>query len=128
MALKRSLIKLFVVKRTKFTGQSPEGPDQLEVRPDDVNHESDPCCLCELNSFFSFHLRFGEGISYHQKIRDQLREAIGRVCKVTHPVSDTEGMTYQVAAVACMFRRGDNNASETHTSASLITFQSALLQ
>src|ERR1700745_198237 len=104
MPLKPSLIELFVVERTKFIRQSPERPDQLEIRPDDNEHESDARALSKLDSFLRFHLRLGKRISHNQKIRDQLREAICRVCKVTHPVSDIEGMTHQVAAVPCMFR------------------------
>ena len=128
MALKLSLIELLVIKRTEFLCQTPKSPYQLEIRRDDISRESDPRFLCKLNTFFSLSLRLGQGVSDDQKIHDNLRQAVCRVCKVPSLVSDVECVTYQLSGLAKMPRHGNYNASETHTCASLKPLQSALLE
>src|SRR5258708_11333220 len=89
-----------------------------------MDGEADARSFSKVDSFFRLRLRLGKEISHKQKIGDQLREAICRICKITHPVSGIEGTTQQVAAAPCMFRpRG--NVFETQTIASLITLQPA---
>src|SRR5580693_5381360 len=126
MPLKLRLIEFFVVERTKIVRQSSECPDQLEVRSKHIDSKPDARSFSKVESFFRFYLRLRKGISCSQKIRDQLREAVCCVCKISHPVSDIEGMTQQVATVAWMFLPHDNDF-ETQTIASLIALQAVPL-
>src|SRR5258708_27829255 len=89
-----------------------------------MDGEADARSFSKVDSFCRLRLRLGKEISHKQKIGDQLREAICRICKITHPVSGIEGTTQQVAAAPCMFRPC-GNVFETQTIASLITLQPA---
>ena len=61
MLLKLSLVEFAVIERTEFVRQSAESPDELEVRPDDIDHEADPGSLRKLEDLLLLPLAPRQG-------------------------------------------------------------------
>src|SRR5882724_4021920 len=72
MALEPQFIKLFIVKGTELRRRTTEGPDEPELRGDDVNGEAKPGLLRKLEAFLGLTLHLHERISRRQKDRVQV--------------------------------------------------------
>ena len=120
MALESTLIEPFIVEASKFRRQPTKGPDEFELRDDDVNYQAEARLPDKLESFLGFMLHFSQRISRPSKVRVQLVAAIRRERKVTDSPGDIERAMYQVTARPHMARPWHNDIAETHVCSGLI--------
>ena len=67
MVLNSKLIKRVIVEAAEFRSQPTEGPDESELRSDDVNDEAEPRLLRKREALLGFPLHLGERISRCKK-------------------------------------------------------------
>src|ERR1700692_1816148 len=98
MALEPKLIKLPMVKRAEFRRQATKGPDQPELRGDDVNDETKTSLLGKLEAILGFTLHLDERIARRQKIGVQVVTTVSGISKVTNFFCALESATDEVTA------------------------------
>src|ERR1700688_880588 len=125
MTLEPKLIEPLIVEGSEFCRQATEGPDEPDLRGDDVNDETEPSLLRKLEPILSFTLRVNEWISHGEKVRVQVDWAIGRKREVTDFARCIDGATHQIAASPNMFRPWHDDISERHICTGLEALQSA---
>src|SRR3981189_2823168 len=114
MALEPTLIEPPIVEGAECRRRAAEGPDQSELRSDDVDDETEPRTLRELEAMLGLTLRVDERISGREKVRVQVVAAIRRKSEVTDVVRGIEGATHQVAADPDVPRPRHDDISERH--------------
>src|SRR3954468_9407964 len=114
MALESTLIELPIVKVAECHRQSTEGPDQTELRGDDVDDETEPGLLRKLETTLGFTLRLNERVSRREKIRVQVNAAVRRKREVAYLVSGLERAPHQIASSPDMFRPRHDDIPEAH--------------
>jgi hypothetical protein len=125
MALESNLIKLPIVEGAEFRRQPTEGPDKPELHTNNVNNETEPYLLRELEAFLGFTLHLYKRISRGEKVRVHVVVAVRRETEVSALVRGLERPMYQVPASPDMFRPWHDVTSETHISPGLEAPQSA---
>src|ERR1700730_15316959 len=76
MALEPQLIKLPIVKGTKFLRQATEGSDQPELRGNAVTDETEPHLMGKLEAMLGFALHLRERIARREQVRVQVPAAV----------------------------------------------------
>jgi hypothetical protein len=71
-ALESQLLKLSIVKATKFLRQATEGPDQPELRDNAINDKAEPHVPGKLQAVLGFALYLNERIACCEQIRVQV--------------------------------------------------------
>ena len=112
MALEPRLIKLRIVKAAECRRQSPESPDQSELRGDAINDKPESRPLREREAMLSFAFHLGKRIARHEKVRVQLVAAIAGVNEVAGFVCHLERAAHQIAASPDMARPWQNYQSD----------------
>ena len=125
MALELKLVEPLIVEGAELRRQATQGPDKPELRGDDVNDETEPRLLCELETILGFTLHLSKRISRRQKVRVQVVAAVRGKGEVTDFVRGIEGATHQFAAGPDMFRPRHDEISERHIGPGLVARQSA---
>ena len=125
MALEPKLVEPLIVERTECRRQATEGPDERQLRGDDVNDETEPRLLRKLQAILGFTLHVSERIAGDEKVRVQVVAAIRRKGEVADFVRGIEGATHQIAVDPDMSRPLHDDISERHIGPGLETLQSA---
>ena len=125
MALHPRLIKLRIVKAAELRRQSPECPDQPELRGDEVDDKPEPRLLREREAMLGFAFRLGKRIARHEKVRVHLVAAVAGVNEVAARVCRLERAAQQIAASPDMPRPGQDAIGKVHIGPGLETRQSA---
>jgi hypothetical protein len=127
VAFEAALIELLIVKTAKCRGQTTKGPDQSELRSNDVDDETESRMLSKVETLLGFTLRLRQRISRREKVRVQVIAAVGGKREVTGLARGIEGATYQVTARPDVPRPRHNEIAEAHICPGLIASQAMLL-
>src|SRR3984893_14570077 len=125
MTLEPKLIEPLVVEGAEFWRQATEGSDKRELRGDDINDETEPSLLRNLERILGFTLRLNEWVSHGEKVRAQGYCTISRKRDVTDSVGCIDGATQQITGSPNMFRPWHDETSERHICTGLKALQSA---
>src|SRR5258708_21529652 len=125
MALKPQLIKLPIVKGTKFVRQATEGSDQPKLRGNAVNEETESHLMGKREAMLGFALYLNERIARREQVRVQVQEAVRRKCEIADLVRGLELPTQQIAGSLDMFRPGHDKISKAHIGPGLEAPQAA---
>ena len=68
MTLEPDLIKSLIVKGAELRRQTTKGPDQSNLRGDEVNDVTKPGLLGKLKAMLGFTLNLSQRISYRQMV------------------------------------------------------------
>src|ERR1700726_3547041 len=125
MALEPQLIKLPIVKGTKFLRQATEGSDQPELRGNAVNNEAEPHLMGKLEAMLGFALHLRERIARREQVRVQVHAAVRRKCEIADLVRGLERPTQQIAGSLDMLRPGHDKISKAYIGPGLEAPQAA---
>lgn len=126
MSLSLELVKVSVIKASKFGGQLAKGPNKTELRSTNVHNKAEPRSLRKIKPVFGLRLDLDEGVSCDQTVRDQLFPPVGRKCKITSLVGEIECAAEDLSSARNMFRPRRNAITKIDIGTRLITSQSSL--
>src|SRR3954470_14044826 len=127
MVLEPLLVEIVCVEQPERRRQPAEGVRQPDLRPEDVDDETEPGLLRELETNGGFMLHVHQRIARRQKVRVHVDATVGREREIADPVGRLERATHQVAARLDVFRPRHDDVAEAHVGAGLEAPQSALL-
>ncbi len=111
MPLEPLLVELGVVEAAELRRQTAQRPDQLELRGDDVDDETEPRLAREVEPGLGLSLHLGERIAAGEKVRDEVVAAVGRIGEVAGLLRRVEGAPHQRTARPDMPRPGIHDGS-----------------
>jgi hypothetical protein len=120
MIFELALVEPLIIEGAKFWRQAAQGPDQPELRGDNIDNETKPGLPRKVEPFFGFALRLAERISGCDNIRVQVVAAVSRKGEVADLVCGVEGATHQIPAGLDVPRPGNNKIPEGHIGAGLV--------
>jgi hypothetical protein len=127
MVFELAFAEMFIVKRSEFWRQAAQGPDQAELRRDNVDNETKPRLPREVEPIFGFALRIAERFSGCDKIRVQVIAAVSRKGEVADLVCGIERVAHQIPAGSDVPRPGHNKIPKGHVGTGLVPMQPTLL-
>src|SRR5258705_9455094 len=98
MVFEAAFIELLTVERSECRCLATKRPDQLELRGDDLDDETEPRLLRELEAPFGLTLRVCQRISSGEKVGVQIVAAVRGKRQVAGPVRDVERAAHQITA------------------------------
>ena len=126
MLLKPLLVEPGIVEAPEARGQPAQGPDQLKLRGDPVDDETEPRLPSEVEPRLGVLLHHIERIAGGKKVRDQMGAAKGPVGEIAHLLRRVKGAAYQAAAGANGLRPGHDMVPENQVDARLEAIQPTL--
>src|SRR5580692_284965 len=100
MLFESKFIKLSIIKGTEVVRQPSQRADQLKLRADEIDDQTESRAPSKSESIFGLRLHFVEAIPHNKEVRDQLLAAISGKGKVAHPISSIECTAHRVAPLA----------------------------
>src|SRR4029077_17063023 len=128
MMFEPALVEQLIIEGAEFWRQTPQSPDQTELRGDNVDNETKPRLPREVEPMLGFALRIVERISGCEKIRVQVVATISRKGEVADFFCGVEGATPQIPPGLDVPRPGHDKIPEGHVGTGLVAMQSPLLR
>jgi hypothetical protein len=127
MALELRLVEPGVVQGPEARGQPAQCADQLQLREDPVDDETEMGLLRKVDSGLGLALHLVERIAAGEQVREKMLAAEDGEGEITGLLRRVEGAAHERAAGAHMMRPGIHVAAEVHVHARVEAIEAAPL-